>query len=76
MSDEIWTRAEVESPCIKLCSIHPVEQICVGCLRTLDEIGGWSQMAPETRRAVMEELPTRAPRIAARLGGRARRQRA
>ncbi|MEM6895913.1 MAG: DUF1289 domain-containing protein [Pseudomonadota bacterium] len=73
MSDEIWTRSEVESPCVKLCSIHPVEQICVGCLRSLEEIGGWSMMSAEARRTVMEELPSRAPRLQTRRGGRGRR---
>ncbi|MEM9435837.1 MAG: DUF1289 domain-containing protein [Pseudomonadota bacterium] len=75
MTDEIWTRAEVESPCVKLCSIHPVERICVGCLRTLEEIGGWSTMPPETRRAVMAALPERAPLLKARRGGRSAKAR-
>ncbi|MEO0486068.1 MAG: DUF1289 domain-containing protein [Pseudomonadota bacterium] len=70
MSDDIWTRDEAESPCIKLCSIHPVEKICVGCLRSLDEIGAWSTMTPETRRTIMDELPSRAPRLRTRRGGR------
>ena len=72
MSDDIWKRDEIESPCVKLCSIHPVEKICVGCLRTLDEIGGWSAMPAETRRSIIEELPTRAPRLRSRRGGRRR----
>ena len=70
MSDDIWTRNEVESPCIKLCSIHPEEKICVGCLRSMEEIGAWSAMTPETRRMIMEELPSRAPRLRTRRGGR------
>lgn len=72
MSDDIWTRAEVESPCVKLCSIHPVEGICVGCLRSLEEIGGWGSMTPDARRAVMADLPSRAPRLRKRRGGRAK----
>ena len=32
MSDEIWARQEVDSPCIKICVIHPEERLCVGCL--------------------------------------------
>ncbi|MEM6306136.1 MAG: DUF1289 domain-containing protein [Pseudomonadota bacterium] len=74
MSDEVWKRAEVESPCIKICVIHPEAQICTGCLRTLNEIGGWSGMAPEERRAVMAALPERRGQLAKRRGGRAGRQ--
>ncbi|TMV93200.1 DUF1289 domain-containing protein [Thioclava sp. BHET1] len=73
MSDDIWKRDEVESPCVKLCTIHPQERICVGCLRSLDEIAAWSRMSPEARRAVMAELPKRAPRLRKRRGGRAAR---
>ncbi|MEM6728127.1 MAG: DUF1289 domain-containing protein [Pseudomonadota bacterium] len=75
MTDEIWKRDEVASPCVKLCSIHPVERICVGCLRTLEEIGGWSALSNDERRAVMATLPERAPRLAQRRGGRRAKER-
>ncbi|MBW0157421.1 DUF1289 domain-containing protein [Sedimentimonas flavescens] len=68
-TDRIWKRAEIASPCIKLCSVHPVEKICVGCYRTLNEIGNWSRMTPEERDRVMGELPARAPRLHQRRGG-------
>ncbi|MEO0356788.1 MAG: DUF1289 domain-containing protein [Pseudomonadota bacterium] len=74
MTDDVWTREEVESPCQKLCSIHPVERICVGCLRSMEEIGMWSRMSPQERRAVMDDLPSRAPRLRKRRGGRTTRQ--
>ena len=73
MSDEIWKRAEVESPCIKICVIHPESRLCTGCLRSMDEIGAWSSMAPEARKAVMDELPSRAGAVSKRRGGRAAR---
>ncbi|MEM9910142.1 MAG: DUF1289 domain-containing protein [Pseudomonadota bacterium] len=66
----VWTRNEIESPCVKLCVVHPEAKICTGCYRTLEEIGGWSQMTPEHRAQVMEELPTRAPLLQKRRGGR------
>ncbi|AMY69571.1 DUF1289 domain-containing protein [Frigidibacter mobilis] len=76
MMDDIWKRDEIESPCVKLCVMHPAEGICMGCYRTLTEIGGWSGMSAEARRAVMAELPSRAPRVAgARRGGREGRMR-
>ncbi|WP_147125439.1 DUF1289 domain-containing protein [Shimia ponticola] len=72
-SEEVWVRAEIESPCIKLCSIHPEERICIGCLRSMDEIGSWSKMTPEERMRIMAELPQRAPRLRKRRGGRTAR---
>jgi predicted Fe-S protein YdhL (DUF1289 family) len=73
MSDEIWKRAEIESPCVKVCVIHPAERLCTGCLRTIDEIGAWSRYSDDERSAIMADLPARAPRLAKRRGGRAAR---
>lgn len=72
-TDDIWVRAEVESPCIKICVIHAESRLCTGCLRSIDEIGGWSRMTPEVRREIMAELPDRAGQITKRRGGRAAR---
>jgi len=71
--DDVWKRDEIESPCIKVCVIHPAERLCTGCLRSIDEITNWSRMTPMARRAVMEDLPSRAPRLKQRRGGRAAR---
>ena len=70
MSDEIWERAEVDSPCIKICVIHPEERICVGCYRSIEEIATWSRLTPAERRAIMADLPARLPQLAKRRGGR------
>ena len=70
MKDDVWKRDEIASPCVKLCVVHPEERLCVGCLRTIDEISGWSKLTPGERAAVMAELPARAPRLAKRRGGR------
>ncbi|MEY3309496.1 MAG: hypothetical protein RLZZ413_3534 [Pseudomonadota bacterium] len=70
MKDEVWTRDEIQSPCVKLCVVHPEERICVGCLRSIDEIATWSRLSHEARAAVMADLPARAPRLAKRRGGR------
>ena len=72
-TDHIWTRAEVESPCIKICVVHAESRLCTGCLRSIDEIAAWSRMSPEARSAVMAELPDRAGQITKRRGGRAAR---
>lgn len=70
MKDDVWQRNEVQSPCVKLCTIHPVERICVGCFRSIDEISAWSRMTPAERSEIMADLPARAPRLAKRRGGR------
>src|SRR3569832_1474937 len=49
----------IESPCILVCSIDMKTGFCFGCGRTRDEISAWLTMTPETRRAVMSELPAR-----------------
>ncbi|MEL6585482.1 MAG: DUF1289 domain-containing protein [Pseudomonadota bacterium] len=72
-SDRIWSRAEIESPCVKICVIHPETRLCTGCLRSIDEIGDWSRMTPEARRAIMDTLPARAAQHQVRRGGRAAR---
>lgn len=73
MSDDVWKRDEIESPCVRLCAIHPEERICTGCYRSIEEITNWSRMTSETRRIIMDELPSRAPRLQKRRGGRAAR---
>ena len=73
MTDDVWKRDEIDSPCIKICVIHPASRLCTGCLRTIDEIGSWSRMTPDARRAVMAELQNRSGQITQRRGGRAAR---
>ncbi len=73
MTDDIWKRNEIESPCIKVCVIHPESRVCTGCLRTIDEITTWARMTPEERRTIMVALPTRAGLLRQRRGGRAGR---
>jgi len=73
MTDKIWKRDEPQSPCIKVCVIHPQERLCTGCLRTIDEIAAWGRLSPDERRAIMAELPSRKPRLQTRRGGRAAR---
>lgn len=70
MKDDIWKRDEVQSPCVKLCVIHPEASICVGCHRSLDEIARWSRMTQDERIAVMTQLPGRKGQLAQRRGGR------
>jgi hypothetical protein len=73
MKDDIWQRNEVQSPCVKICVVHPETRLCTGCLRSIDEITRWSKMSADDRRAVIAQLPERKPLIAQRRGGRAGR---
>ncbi|PLZ02250.1 DUF1289 domain-containing protein [Burkholderia sp. WAC0059] len=40
------------SPCINVCRMNPATGWCDGCLRTIDEIAGWSSFDEAARRAV------------------------
>lgn len=73
MTDEVWKRDEVESPCIKICVVHPESRLCTGCWRSIDEIANWSRMSSDERAVVMTELSTRARAFTKRRGGRAGR---
>jgi hypothetical protein len=74
MSDEsVWSRDEVESPCVRVCVVHPEARICTGCLRSIDEITRWSRLSTDERRAIMAALPDRADLLKKRRGGRAAR---
>lgn len=51
--------APVSSPCISVCRMDEGTGWCVGCLRTIDEIIAWGQMAEPERRRVMAGLSAR-----------------
>jgi len=53
----------IATPCIKVCVVDGASSLCLGCFRTLSEIGGWSALGDEERAAVMAELPARRDRI-------------
>ena len=49
----------VASPCIDICVMSAKTGLCEGCLRTLDEIAGWSQASDDERRAVWRRIGVR-----------------
>lgn len=72
--DELWRCKRVESPCVRICVVDPQSRFCIGCHRSIEEIAGWTRMTPETRRAVIDDLPARAAALKpTRRGGRAGR---
>lgn len=53
------TEDTVESPCIMVCQLHPKAQICLGCLRTRDEIASWSRADNAYKQHVLDQLEAR-----------------
>ena len=51
----------VPSPCLSVCRLDERRGQCVGCLRTLAEIGAWSRMSDADKLAVWAQLDTREP---------------
>ena len=50
------------SPCIRHCTLDLETGICVGCGRTLPEIGRWTRYSDDERQAIMADLPARLAR--------------
>ena len=50
---------EVGSPCVSVCVMDPGLGYCIGCFRTLDEIGEWIDLDTPARRAVLDAVSTR-----------------
>lgn len=59
----------IATPCVKVCIVDGASNLCLGCYRTLSEIGGWSGLTDEDRARIMDELPGRRERIAPALRG-------
>jgi len=56
--------SQVPSPCVSVCRIDEASGLCVGCLRTLDEIAAWSALDNAGKRAVWQAIAQRRGRIA------------
>jgi uncharacterized protein len=62
----------VPSPCISICRIDAASGLCVGCLRTLDEIAAWSALGEDARRDVWQAIRRRRERHADATGTEAK----
>jgi predicted Fe-S protein YdhL (DUF1289 family) len=49
----------IATPCVKVCIVDGASGLCLGCWRTLAEIGGWSGLSDAERERIMAELPER-----------------
>ena len=52
---------DIPSPCINVCRIDPVQSVCSGCFRSLDEIAAWSLADDETKRQIWARVAERLP---------------
>jgi predicted Fe-S protein YdhL (DUF1289 family) len=52
------------SPCIHICAIDRPSGFCVGCGRTIEEIGGWTALSDRQRQQLRHALPARLASIA------------
>ncbi len=48
----------VQTPCIGVCTLGP-NSLCIGCLRSTDEIGNWLAYSDKERSRIVAELPGR-----------------
>jgi predicted Fe-S protein YdhL (DUF1289 family) len=49
----------IETPCTRVCVVHPALGLCVGCGRSLDEIAHWIDFDGAERTRIMAQLPSR-----------------
>lgn len=53
---------EVPSPCIGVCELDQASKLCLGCLRSADEIAIWRDAGREVRRSILENVHRRRER--------------
>jgi predicted Fe-S protein YdhL (DUF1289 family) len=49
----------VVSPCISVCQLDPRTGLCLGCLRSLEEISSWSRISRNEQREVLAAVAAR-----------------
>ena len=50
----------VPSPCISVCRMDPDNGLCLGCLRTIDEVIAWGRLGEGDKRRVWRDIVQRA----------------
>lgn len=74
-NDRESERGVVRSPCIGVCAMDAATGLCEGCLRTIDEIAGWSLFDDGEKRAVWDAIEQRHAQHLAREVGNTRDKR-
>jgi len=64
----------MDTPCTKVCVVDPQSGLCIGCGRTVAEIGRWAGFSDAERRRLMTELPRRLTTLRRRVAGGAARR--
>ena len=66
--------ADASSPCVQICVVDPISDLCIGCGRSLAEIAAWPAMSEKERAAILAGLAARLveQRSRARRGGKVR----
>lgn len=59
MTDRRLPLPDIPSPCVGVCAINPATNQCLGCLRSIEEIGAWPRASNEERLAILEKLKDR-----------------
>jgi predicted Fe-S protein YdhL (DUF1289 family) len=44
------------TPCVGVCQIDPVNQICIGCKRTKEQVDNWKYYDHEEQMEIMKRL--------------------
>jgi uncharacterized protein len=55
----------IDSPCTKVCTLHPRVPVCTGCGRNLPEIERWSRLTTQERLGLMDVVRDRLARLRA-----------
>lgn len=50
---------KIASPCRNICELDTTQTICVGCYRSLGEIGEWSKASNHRKREIVEAAAKR-----------------
>ncbi|WP_226565065.1 DUF1289 domain-containing protein [Shewanella chilikensis] len=58
MSGQPKRRNRVDSPCIRHCCLD-LQDVCLGCFRTLEEILAWHQATDSERQTILERCRQR-----------------
>lgn len=53
------SKKSIVSPCVSICVIDAPSGLCLGCLRTLDEISSWPRLPADERLRILAALEDR-----------------
>ncbi|MDZ4789877.1 MAG: DUF1289 domain-containing protein [Hyphomicrobiales bacterium] len=51
------------TPCVGICKMDEASGLCLGCARTVDEIGEWRDASPDVQRSIWASLAQRRSRL-------------